>query len=359
MAIQQLFTDNELSRLNEVQAAKSGSAEDQFIQECIELVRDWLSTRQRRNDPPPPDDQAILFVFSETPQIDFGFDKNTVSKPRKIRRKQGTLGQGIVVCNQNFKVMLKVCENLAIEDAYTFAENQLSTSTSFTIAKVGQHKLQIHRAGQNLEDWLDDPEEILINIDEILLTPDVIAEDLKRFHHGYLSTSLARAARHMWILPEGMTRHRLGEHPEQHIQSFLLSHLDGLYGRAAVFVHEEIKNQSGRVDIWIERPALGSSGKVNTVLELKVLAPTKSFNENHKWAKSGVEQADSYRNYDTDTAFACLFDARRDKLDMPELAPYAHKKNVRLEQYLMDVPEDSKKKPAALSEAPESVQGKP
>ncbi|OQS47700.1 hypothetical protein B0T49_12140 [Chromobacterium violaceum] len=345
------FTNKELSRLKEVQAAKSGSAEDQFIQECIGLVREWLSTRQLRKDPPPPDNQAILFIFAEAPLIDFGFDKNIVNEPRRIRRKQGTLGEGIVVCNQNFKVMLKVRESLTIEDAYSFAENQLSTLSSFTIAKVGQHKLQIHRTGQNLEDWLDDPEEIPININETLLTPDVIAEDLKRFHHSYLSTPLARAARHMWTLPEEMTQYRLGELPEQHIQSFLLSHLDGLYGRASVFVHEEIKNQGGRVDIWIERPSLGLSGKVNTVLELKVLAPTKSPNENYKWARKGVEQANSYRNHDTDTAFACLFDARREKQDMPELTPYALEKNVRLEQYLMDVPADSKKKPAALSEA--------
>lgn len=346
MATQQLFTDKELNRLNEVQSAKSGSAEDQFIQECIELVRDWLSTRQRRNDPPPPDDQAILFVFAETPMIDLGFDKSAVSDLGRVWKKQGTLGQGIVVCNQNFKVMRKVRESLAIDDAYKFADKQLSPLSSFTIAKVGQHKLQIHRAGQNLEDWFSDPEEILINIDERILTPEVIADDLRRFHHLYLSTSVARAARHMWVLPDGEVRYRLGEQPEQHIQSFLLSHLDGLYARAGVFVHEEIKNQGGRADIWIERSNSGSSGKVNTVLELKVLAPTKSFNENHSWAKSGVEQADGYRNHDTDTAFACMFDARREKLDMPGLAPYALEKNVRLEQYLMSIPTDAKKKPA-------------
>lgn len=351
-----LFTDNELSTLSEVQTAKSGSAEDQFIQECIELVRVWLSTRKLRNDPPPPDNQAILFVFAEAPLIDYGFDKNAVSNHQQIRKKMGTLGQGIVVCNQNFKVMLKARELLTVEGAYAFAESHLSTSHSFTIAKVGQHKLQIHRIGQSLENWLDDPEEILINIDEILLTPDVIAEDLKRFHHTYLSTPLARAARHMWVLPKGQIQHRLGEQPEQHIQSFLLSHLDGLYGRAAVFVREEIKNQGGRVDIWIDRPSQGSSGKVNTVLELKVLNPSKSFNANQKWARSGVEQADSYRNHDTDTAFACLFDARREKLDMPELEPYALEKKVRLEQYPMDVPADIKKKPEELPQAPAPIQ---
>lgn len=321
-----LFTLNELSRLDGVETAKSGSAEDQFIQECIVLVRDWLSIRQLRKDPPPPDNQAILFVFAEAPLIEFGFDKKTVNEPQRIRKREGTLGEGIVVCNQNFKIILQVQENLTIREAYTFTEKQLSTSTCFTIAKVGQHKLQIHRAGQDLDDWLDDPEEILINIKETAITPDLIAEDLKRFHHGYLSTPFARAARHMWVLPKGMTQYRLGKQPEQHIQSFLLSHLEGLYGRASIFVHEEIKNQGGRVDIWIERPSLGPSGKVNTVLELKVLAPTKSPNENNTWAKSGIEQADGYRTPDTDAAFACLFDARRDKQDMPELMPYAHEK---------------------------------
>ncbi|PZW71313.1 PD-(D/E)XK nuclease superfamily protein [Pseudomonas sp. URMO17WK12:I1] len=341
------FTAVELGRLNGVHAAKSGSAEDQFIQECIELVRDWLCTRQRRKDPAPPDSQAILFVFAEAPLVDYCFDKAAVGDPLKIRKKQGTLGEGIVVCNQNFKVMLKVRQSLTIEEAYTFAENHLSTSSSFTIAKVGQHKLQIHRAGQSIVDWLDEPEEILINLDEVVLNPDVIAEDLHRFHLQYLSTPVSRAARHMWVLHNGGTQYRLGQQPEQHIQSFLLSHLDGLYGRASVFVSEEIKNQGGRMDIFIARPSPGASGKVNTVLELKVLAPTKSFNENNTWARSGVEQADSYRNHDTDAAFACIFDARREKRDMSTLPAYALEKNVRLEQYMMEVPPDSKKKPAA------------
>jgi len=238
--------------------------------------------------------------------------------------------------------MLKVCESLTIDEAYIFAENQLSTSSSFTIAKVGQGKLQIHRSGQDLDDWLDYPEEILINIDEVLLTPDLIAQDLERFHLAYLSTPLARAARNMWVRADSLPR--LGERPEEHIQSFLLAHFDGLYSRAAVFVHEEIKNQGGRADIWIERPDYsGSHKKVNTILELKVLAPTKSLSANTEWAKSGIEQANDYRNHDTDTAFACLFDARREKIDMPNLKYYAEEREVRLEQYLMAVPAVSSK----------------
>lgn len=340
MTTQPFFTDKEFRRLNDVEAAKSGSAENQFFQECVELVREWLLTRKRRNESAPPDNQAILFIFAEVPLIDFGFDRSSVGEPIKFRKKQGTLAEGIVVCNQNFTIMLKVCESLTIDDAYTFAENKLSTSTSFAIAKVGQYKLQIHRAGQNLDGWLNEPDEVLISIDDKDITPDLISDDLRRFHHSYLSTSLARAARHIWVLPKGKMQYRLGAKPEEHIQSFLLSHLDGLYSRASVFVHEEIKNQGGRTDIFIERPSQGLSRKVNTILELKVLAPTNSFAANYEWAKSGIEQADGYRNQDTDAAFACLFDARRDKQEMPELPAYAKEKNVRLEPYLMDVPLD-------------------
>lgn len=343
MASTQPFSDKEMSRLSNAQTAKSGSAEDQFFQECIELVRIWLQTRNKRGDAAPPDTQAILFIFSEAPKVDYGFDENTVSKQQQIRKKQGTLGEGIVVCNQNFKVMLKVHDNLTIDDAYNFAENHLFSITSFAIAKVGQYAIQIHRKGQDLDEWLDDPEEISINIEEINLTPVVIANDLQRFHDSYLRTSQARAARHMWVLPPNELQYRLGPHPEQHIQSFLLSHLDGLYGRSSVFVNEEIINPGGRSDIIIERPGQSISKKVNTIIELKVLAPTKSSTANKNWAISGIDQADSYRNHDTDAAFACLFDAQRQKMAIPEITPYAQSKNVLIKQYLMDVPENAKK----------------
>lgn len=338
MTVQEPFSDNELGQLDDVDAAKSGSAEDQFFQECTSLVRIWLQTRELRKEPAAPDTQAILFIYAEAPIVDLGFDPATVDAPKKIRKKLGTLAQGIVVCNQNFKVMLKVRELLTVEDAYDFAENCLSTSVSFAVAKVGQYKMQIHRAFQDLDEWLDDPDEIPVNIDDVHLTPEVIADDLERFHDAYLSTHLARAARHMWTYDEEKSVHRLGERPEEHVQSFLLSHLDGLYGRASVFVHEEIKNKGGRTDISIARPSLGKSGKVNTVLELKVLAPTNSPKTNNNWGMKGVKQADSYRNADTDAAFACLFDARKEKLEMPDLAPYAKSNDVVLKIYPMELP---------------------
>ncbi|WP_116866157.1 hypothetical protein [Pseudomonas syringae] len=351
MTVPRPFTDNELGQLDEVGPAKSGSAEDQFFQECTSLVREWLQTRELRKDPAAPDTQAILFIYSETPVVDFGFDPETVDAPKKIRKKFGTLAQGIVVCNQNFNVILKVRELLTVENAFDFAESHLTTSVSFAIAKVGQYKMLIHRAYQDLEKWLGDPDEFDVKIDDIHLTPEVIADDLVRFHDAYLSTHLARAARHMWTYDETSRAHRLGERPEEHVQSFLLSHLDGLYGRASVFVHEEVKNKGGRTDINIARPSLGKSGKVNTVLELKVLAPTNSPKVNSNWGKKGVRQAVSYRNADTDAAFTCLFDARKEKLDMPDLAPFAKSNEVVLKIYPMGLPPDPLVKPKTKAKA--------
>nr|WP_199064493.1 hypothetical protein [Chromobacterium sp. ASV5] len=343
------FSASEYIRLNDITAASSGTAEDQFIHECINFYREWLETQNIIKDNLPPKTQAILFVFSEAPRIKLGFDEKLVDTPKLVRRKSGTLEQGIVVCNQNFEIMLKVRADLEVDDAYSFVEDNFLDETTFVIAKMGQQKLQIHRSGQHISDWINYPEEHIVKCDDVAVTPDLIAEDISRFHHSNLSTEVSTAARHMWVLDKAKNQYRLGPQPEQHIQSFLLVHLRGSYSRAIVFVNEEIKNQGGRVDICIEREKHpGANKKVNTMLELKVLAPTNTFNENNAWAKKGIDQAKDYRNHDTDVSFACIFDARREKTDMPELTPYASEKNVRLEQYSMRMPADPKPKRTSL-----------
>ena len=74
------------------------------------------------------------------------------------------------------------------------------------------------------------------------------------------------------------------------------------------------------------------------LIELKVLSPKKSFEANLDWAKEGVVQAKGYANSNTDVSFACVYDARRNKLEMPDLPRFAETNDVRLEQYEMAVP---------------------
>lgn len=350
-----LFSKIEQDIITGMDSAVSGSPEDQFIQEAIEFYRYWLSSRPS-NDL-GPDTQALLMIFSETPDIDWGFTYHPNIPTVKVFRKGGTLSEGVVVCNQNFRVILKIHDILTVDNAYLFIDENLSSNHTFVLAKFGQQKMQIHRQGQEIEEWIYEPEEITVKNDDISLTPETLDEDLSRFHHEYLSTSTAIAARNMWEVKSGKTRSTLKTQPERHVQSFLLTYLKSSYRRSGVFINEEINNQGGRTDIIVERETSpGSRQKVNTVIELKVLSSAKSFEANSAWAISGIDQAKNYANAETDACFACLYDARRNKQAMPELKPHAKQKGVRLGEYPMQVPADRPKqkttKAAAVKKAP-------
>ncbi|NHN69937.1 PD-(D/E)XK nuclease superfamily protein [Pseudomonas sp. NFACC09-4] len=345
------FTEKEQEKISDMGSAVSGSAEEQFIQESFEFYRYWLSSRP--SDDLGPDTQALLLIFAETPEIDWGFTYQPKAAPVKVYRMAGTLSEGVVVCNQNFKIILKLCNTLTVDEAYPFIEENLSASHTFVLGKFGQNKMQIHRSGQNIEEWFYKPEEITIKNDDTSLTPDMIDDDLSKFHHEYLSTSMAIAARNMWELKKGATQFSLRTQPERHVQSFLLTYLKGAYRRSGVFINEEVNNQGGRTDIVVERETLpGSKQKVNTVIELKVLSSAKSLEGNRDWAISGIDQAKGYANAETDACFACLYDARRDKQTMPELKPHAEQQGVRLGEYSMRVPTDPKPKAAKPAKAP-------
>lgn len=339
------FSESESKKIVDMESAVSGSAEEQFIQESFELYRYWLSSRPSNDI--GPDTQALLLIFAEAPEVDWGFTYQPDVAPVKVFRMAGTLNEGVVVCNQNFRTILKLCKNLTVDEAYQFVEENLSAFHTFVLGKFGQKKMQIHRAGQDIEEWFHRPEEVIIRNDDVTLTPEMLEEDLSRFHHEYLSTSMATAARNMWELKKDEARFSLRTQPERHVQSFLLIYLKGAYRKSGVFINEEINNQGGRTDIVVEREtAPGSRQKVNTVIELKVLSSAKSFQKNSEWALSGINQAKGYGNAETDACFACLYDARRDKQTIPELKPHAVLQNVRLGEYSMEVPADPEPKPA-------------
>ncbi len=251
------FTKKELGGLEGVETLNSGTAEDQFVQECIELCRYWLDKQAGRDL--PSETQALLLIYDEAPRV--SIEASAFNRSVRVRKKSGTLNQGIVFCNQNFSIMMKVEDMLSVDLAYAFVEEKLSASTTFVIGKLGQKTLQIHRSGQELEDWLNEPDELVIKTEAVTVTPDSIEEELSIFHHNYLSTEYATASRNMWRLSPQTKKYVLTEQPEQHIQSFLLIHLKANYSKTGVFVNEEIKNQGGRVDICIERESFPGSKK--------------------------------------------------------------------------------------------------
>lgn len=337
MTTEPMFTSSEQNHLEAISPGNSGSPEEQFMQEAIEFYRHWQSMRSSSDYGDV--ERAFLMIFAEAPDVDWGFDGYEPAKVSKVRRRSGTASEGIVVCNQNFRVMLKLADSLTVDGAYEFIENHLDDAHTFVVGKFGQQALQFHRSGQVLDEWIYAPEERIIKVTDQQITPDVLAEDLKNFHHEYLSTSNAIGARNMWELNQAKTQYDLRHWPERHVQSFLLTYLKSCYRKSGVFVDEEIGNQGGRTDIYVQRETSpGSNVQVNTVIELKVLSPKKSFEANLDWAKEGVVQAKGYANSNTDVSFACVYDARRNKLEMPDLPRFAQTNDVRLEQYEMAVP---------------------
>lgn len=343
MSVEPTFTSAEQGHIETLRPGNSGSSQDQFIQEVIDFYRYWQSKRS------PGDygdtQHALLMIFSEAPDVDLGFDKYVPAATSIMRRRSGTVSQGIAVCNQNFRLMIRLQDALTVDEAYDFVESHLAEKHTFVICKFGQQTIQVHRAGQPLDDWIYKPDELVIKDTDEDLTPDSLAEDLRLFHHEWLSTPLAIGARNMWELNAAKTQYDLRSWPERSVQSYLLTYLKASYRRSGVFVNEEINNQGGRTDLYVQRETSpGSNKQVNTVIELKVLSPKNSFERNLQWAKDGVTQAKGYANANTDAAFACLYDARRNKLDMPDLPVFALANTVRLEHYKMVVPDAPEKK---------------
>ncbi len=351
MSTEPTFTSSEQGHLETLRPGNSGSPEDQFIQEAIDFYRYWQSKRSLGDYGDAQ--QALLMIFSEAPDVDWGFDDYVPATTSVIRRRSGTVSQGIAVCNQNFRLMVKLHDALTVDEAYDFVERHLADKHTFVIAKFGQQTMQVHRADQPLDDWIYKPDEIVIKNTDENITPDSLAEDLRIFHHEWLSSPLAIGARNMWELNKAKTQYDLRNWPERNVQSYLLTYLRASYRRSGVFVNEEINNQGGRTDLYVQRETSpGSNKQVNTVIELKVLSPKNSFERNLQWAKDGVTQAKGYANANTDAAFACLYDARRNKLAMPELPAFALANTVRLEHYEMAAPEvPERKKPAGSAKA--------
>lgn len=351
MTIEPTFTSSEQGHLERLRPGNSGSPEDQFIQEVIDFYRYWQSKRSLGDY--GDTQQALLMIFSETPDVDWGLNDYVPTKTSVLRRRSGTVSQGIAVCNQNFRLMVKLHDALTVDEAYDFVERHLADQHTFVIAKFGQQTMQVHRAGQPLDDWIHTPDEIVIKNTDEQITPDSLADDLRLFHHEWLSTPLAIGARNMWELNATKTQYELRSWPERNVQSYLLTYLRASYRKSGVFINEEISNQGGRTDLYVQRETSpGSNKQVNTVIELKVLSPKKSFESNLQWAKDGVTQAKGYANANTDAAFACLYDARRNKLAMPDLPDFAQASSVRLEHYEMAVPlAPAKEKPAKVAKA--------
>jgi hypothetical protein len=212
----------------------------------------------------------------------------------------------------------------------------------------GQSRMLVHDSGVSIEEWAHKQRVIEIKqIPNASITPQIIDQQLDEFYNDALSTHRGTIARLMWQIREEPLLSLLGHKPELHVQSGLLTYFRGIYREKVAVVDEEVSLNEGRVDVRLVRFD-HTNKRLVTMIELKVLAPQETDPVNLAWAHEGIEQAHKYKRSNfTDAAFACIYDARRSKVDtMPSLKQDADTKEVVLKLYPMPVPPPRKKKKA-------------
>lgn len=358
MAVSSKFSKEELSKLKGTEASISGTPEIRFLQASLDYFGQWLSAHaQRLKAAVVPHAQAMVMLYAQAPLISLGLHPDLVEHEHHVNRHLCAQENGLVVCNENLNTMVEVVPAFDnSQQAMNFCTQHLHADQVFVILLLTQRKALVHHAGADLTEWIDNPQIVELPENSPLeITPAMIEKRMQVFYDTGLRTHRGIAARHMWLLDSEFAK--LDTQPELRVQSFLLVHLRASYhDRARVLVDEEIRNSGGRVDIRVARHHPASGDEVETMIELKVLPPTDSDSKNEKWAIKGITQANDYRTDFTDVCFACVYDARQIKSDMPKVQAAADQQKVTLKRYEMALPpvpspRTSRKKPSADADA--------
>lgn len=330
------FTPSELEALNSQLPSVSGSPENRFIQACILYYQSWLKVRASSNVLDLHNTQALVLIYSESPTVESIIPSEDAHPPKRVFKTSAAIDNGLVICNENLNTIYQWIPSFeGINEALNFVHQKIGSERCFVIILLGQRRMFVHHPGQDMEEWCNEPYIITVDHNKKEITPDAIADQVIKFHDECTKAYRGSLARFMWNKETG----DLAEAPEKKVQTGLLIHFRAWLQDEAVVIDEEVDNPNGRMDIRIARLAPIPPVTVNTVLELKVLKPSESANRHTEWAISGVTQADSYRNQQTDACLACIFDARKDKtVALVGLREKAEELKVRLSQHEMELP---------------------
>lgn len=341
-----------------------GKPHERFFQHLVDYFTGWLTSNASliAKDKVPPE-RALLVVYSESPDLEFERIVGEGVEPIAVYATTHTLSDGVAVAVENLSKIFHALPQFkgGANEAYKFIEKHLSEDQVFAVLMLGQDRLLVHEAGVPLDEWIQSPRVIpMTRMSETLITPDLIDKQLNDFHADSMASYRGTTARLMWQIGVEPKLSKFGPKPELHVQSALLTYFRGIYSKTVAFADEEVALSEGRVDIRIAR-ADKLKGRAITMVELKVLDPTNSDNENLKWAHKGILQAHGYKKTPhTDAAFACVYDARRDKIDkMPSLFLDAGEKDVRLKVHEMDVPDPRPPKKFSTGKGTKSAPAKP
>lgn len=340
------ISEAELQTLQSVEAAPSGEPALRFIQRCQEWFEKWLEANKHPLVANAiPASQILLFVFSETPDLERSVRFSALGTENK-RFHAGTHAQdtqGVILSNENFVKAYKVRATLgSMDDAFDLVSEHLRDEDAFVIAQLSQRRMLYHLAGSSIDEWCTDPVTYVSRLSEDPLSAAKIEADVQEFHDSSLKFAKNQISKMVWV---GKSHpYKLLPSPEQRIQSYLFLYLNASYKHLKGTVDEEIVGKGGRADIrvvWNSLPGAPHQPFTSTMLELKVLVDGRGLAYHREWVTSGIKQADDYRRPDSEAVYTCVFDARQDQTDqMTDLDSLALSKNVRLRRYLMEAPVD-------------------
>ena len=349
MSQQSTITRQDIAGLDTGLSLVSGPPEERFFQTLVEYFIKWLVAHStsiaagliKR-------DQALLMLYSESPELEPGIPASVSVQPTEVFTALLTLEDGVAVAGESLSEVIQHVPHFknGATEAFQFVRHHLKADQTFALLLFGQNRMLVHDKGVGIEDWINDPRVVEIKqLDASVITPAQIEKELDAFHKVQLESYRGTMARLMWQIFEEPKKSVLGPEPELHVQSAMLTHFRGVYRGKNALVDEEVALNEGRVDLRIARFD-SASKEVITMIELKVLTPEKSDVANLAWAHKGIEQAYGYKKtINTDAAFACIYDARRTKVDtMPTLQPDAEAKDVILKLHAMEVPEPRRRK---------------
>ncbi|WP_313238814.1 hypothetical protein [Delftia acidovorans] len=364
MAGEQLINTQDMADAASDLSLVSGTPQERFFQSLVDYFIDWsvvngayIAAGQVKSD------QALLVIYSESPRLEPGLPALLCADPEEVFLSLCTLSDGVAVASMNLAEVYQHVPNFTkgAGEAMKFVRSHLCADQTFALLMMGQNRVLVHDQGVPLDEWIKEPRVIKVQlVDESAITPELIEKQLDEFHNQAMATHRGTIARLMWKIEEEPTLSILREAPELHVQSGLVTYFRGLYRHKVANVDEEIPLTEGRVDVRICRFDR-SNERFFTMIELKVLDPRSNDAKNLAWAHKGIQQAHDYmKTVQTDSAFACIFDARRDQsVLMSSLPTDAKQKGVILKVHPMAVPPPRRPKKLPVAPGPTIKKAKP
>jgi hypothetical protein len=305
-----------------------------FVRECLEWLAEWFQLHAQTAT--SQGIKPFMFVFDASRRTSDVMPGSKIL-PAFKQALESQIGGRIYASSSNLKQVHGVATELGTcsELLGHLADSHQEKMTAIAVSPVDKTAL-IHLGGDLEEAYRIPFKRFTTEGFDFLKLDDY----LRDFYEAHVSTNDGYCD--VWAKAG---KRQLKMYPERQIQKTLQAFF--VYGvlPLSAKIYREIQTHAGREDLRIIRANKTNGTLDGVVLELKVLAPTKTDEKNLEWAKEGVDQAASYAATDKMTAhrYVCCYDARKDDAPMPEGVAYAKQKLVTWRRYFMQTPGISRK----------------